>query len=121
MFKVFAFLTKREGLGMQEFIDYYEGKHIPLILSLAPTPLIYKRRYLVRDQELTKSGNIVDYDVMTELGFADQEAFAAWTGKLFAPGIAEQVAEDEARFLDRSRTRAYVVQEYTTTGSEERA
>jgi hypothetical protein len=36
MFNVFAFLTRREGLGMQEFIDHYEGKHIPLILSLAP-------------------------------------------------------------------------------------
>jgi hypothetical protein len=116
MFTVFALLTKRAGLGMQEFIDYYEGKHIPLILSLAPSPLIYKRRYLVRDQELTKSGKVVDYDVMTELGFADQEAFAAWTGRLFAPGIAEQVAEDEARFLDRSQTRAYVIQEYAAEG-----
>lgn len=37
-------------------------------------------------------------------------------GKLYAPGIAEQVAEDEARFLDRSRTRAYVIQEYSTAG-----
>ena len=27
-FKVFAFLTKREGFGMKEFIYYYEGKHI---------------------------------------------------------------------------------------------
>ncbi len=117
MFKVFAFLTKREGLGMQEFIDYYEKKHIPFILSLAPTPLIYKRRYLVRDQELTKSGNMVDCDVMTELGFADQEAFAAWMERLVAPGIAEQVAEDEARFLDRSRTKAYVVQEYVSAAT----
>jgi hypothetical protein len=81
MFKAFAFLTKKDGLGMQEFIDYYEGKHIPLILSLAPSPLIYKRRYIERDQELTKSGNLVDYDVMTELGFADQEEFASWMGK----------------------------------------
>lgn len=86
-------------------IDYYEGKHIPLILSLAAAPLIYKRRYLVRDQELTKNGNLVDYDVMTELGFADQEEFASWMGKLSAPGIAEQIAEDEGRFLDRSRTK----------------
>jgi hypothetical protein len=121
MFKVFGFLTKRDGLGMQEFIDYYEGKHIPLILSFAPAPLIYKRRYLVRDQKLTKSGNLVDYDVMTELGFADQEEFASWMGKLLAPGIAEQVAEDEGWFLDRSRTKAYVVQEYVTAVSKERA
>lgn len=116
MFMVFGFLTKREGISMEQFIDYYEGKHIPLILSLAPTPLVYKRRYLMRDHELTKSGNIVDCDVMTELGFANEEAFAAWMGKLYAPGIAEKVAEDEARFLDRSRTRAYVIQEYSTAG-----
>jgi len=96
------FLTKRDGLGMQEFIDYYEGKHIPLILSLAPAPLIYKRRYLVRDQELTKSGNLVDYDVMTELGFADQEEFASWMGKLLAPGIAEQIAEDAVALLNQN-------------------
>jgi hypothetical protein len=91
MFTVFAFLAKRDEISMQEFIDYYENKHIPLILTLAPAPLVYKRRYLIRDQELTKSRNVVDYDVMTELGFADQEALAAW-----------------------SQTRAYVVQEYET-------
>ena len=57
---------------------------------------------------------MVDYDVMTELGFTDEESFAAWMGKLLTPGIAEQVAEDEARFLERPRTRACVVQEYAT-------
>jgi hypothetical protein len=36
---------------------------------------------------------------MTELGYADQEEFASWMGKLSAPGIAEQVAQDEGRFL----------------------
>lgn len=73
----------------------------------------------MRDQELTKSGNLVDCDVMTELGFADQEGFASWMGKLLTPGIAEQIAEDEGRFLDRSRTMAYVVQEYATAASDE--
>jgi hypothetical protein len=45
MFTVFAFLAKRDEISMQEFIDYYENKHIPLILTLAPAPLVYKRRY----------------------------------------------------------------------------
>jgi hypothetical protein len=47
MFKVFGFLTKKDGLGTQEFIDYYESKHVPLVCSLAPVPTVYKRRYLV--------------------------------------------------------------------------
>jgi len=116
MFKVFGFLTKKEGMETQAFIDYYEQKHVPLICSLAPTPLVYKRRYLVRGQELTKEGGAVDFDVMTELAFPDRAAFLAWRAQLSGPGAGEQVAADEARFLDRSRTRAYVVEEHVTAG-----
>ena len=75
MLKVLGFLTKREGIEMQAFIDYYENKHVPLICSLAPTPIVYKRRYLVRGEELTKEGGAVDFDVMTELEFTDWAAF----------------------------------------------
>ena len=72
MFKVFGFLTKREGMQMQDFIDYYENKHVPLICSLAPTPSLYKRRYIMRGEELTQEGGAVDFDVMAELGFPDR-------------------------------------------------
>jgi uncharacterized protein (TIGR02118 family) len=114
MFKVLAFLTKREGIEKQAFIDYYEHKHAPLICSLAPTPTVYKRRYVV--EKLTNDGGAIDFDVVTELGFADRAAYLAWMAKLAAPGAREQVAADEAKFLDRSRTRAYVVEEYVTSG-----
>ena len=116
MLKVLSFLTKREGMEMQAFIDYYENKHVPLICSLAPTPIVYKRRYLVRGEELTKEGGAVDFDVVTELGFPDRAAFLAWMAQLSGPGVGEQVAADEAKFLDRSRTRAYVVEEHVTSG-----
>ena len=116
MFKVFGFLTRREGIQMKDFIDYYENKHVPLICSLAATPLVYKRRYIVRGEELTKEGGAVDFDVMTELQFPDRAAFLAWMAQLSGPGAGEQVAADEARFLDRSRTRAYVIEERVTSG-----
>jgi len=74
MFKVFGFLTKREGIEMKDFIDYCEHKHVPLVCSLAPTPIVYKRRYLVSGEELTKEGGAVDFDVMTELRFHDRAA-----------------------------------------------
>jgi uncharacterized protein (TIGR02118 family) len=115
MYKVFGFLKKRDGISMDEFIDYYENNHIPLILSLALTPLVYKRRYVADASKLTEGGASVDFDVMTELGFPDREAFLAWMGKLFGPDAGDQVAADEARFLDRSRTRAYVVDERVTS------
>jgi hypothetical protein len=116
MLKILAFLTKREGMRMQDFIDYYENQHVPLICSLAPTPVVYKRRYLVGGEELTKRGGAVDFDVMTELGFSDRAAFLAWLAQLSGPGVGEQVAANEAKFLDRSRTKAYVVEEHVTSG-----
>jgi hypothetical protein len=52
---------------------------------------------------------------MTELGFPDHAAFLAWMVRLSEPGIGEQVAADEAKFLTRSRTRAFV-DEHVTSG-----
>jgi uncharacterized protein (TIGR02118 family) len=116
MFKILGFLTKKEGMETRAFIDYYENKHVPLICSLAPTPALYKRRYVMRGEELTKEGGAVDFDVVTELAFPDQAAFLAWMAQLSGPGAGDQVAADEAMFLDRSRTRAYVIEEHVTSG-----
>jgi hypothetical protein len=117
MLKVFAFLTRKEGLEMQAFIDYYEKNHVPLICSLAPTPAVYKRNYVARADEfnLEENGG-ADFDVVTELVFPDRAAFQAWQAELFKPGVGERVVADELKFLDRSRTRAYVVEEHVTSG-----
>ena len=111
MYKVFGFLTKKDGLSMADFIDHYENRHIPLVGGLASPPLVYKRRYIERDRPTTK-GATVDFDAMTELVFEDRSAFAAWMATLFGPDSGGVVAEDEERFLDRSKTRGYVVEEY---------
>jgi hypothetical protein len=107
MLKVFAFLTKREGLETRAFIDYYENHHVPLVLSLAPRPPVYKRNYVVRGDELNREDPAIDFDVVTELVFPDRPAFAAWLEKL----SVEEIGVDEERFLNRSRTRAYVIEE----------
>ena len=109
MFKVFAFLTKREGLETEAFIDHYENNHVPLALSLAPAPTVYKRNYLVRGDDANREEDSIDFDVITELVFPDRAAFAAWTKEL----SVEEIGTDEERFLDRSRTRAYVIDERT--------
>jgi hypothetical protein len=107
MLKVFALLTKREDLETQAFIDHYENHHVPLVLSLAPRPAVYKRNYLVRGDELNREDPAIDFDVVTELVFPDRPAFAAWLEKL----AVEEIGTDEERFLNRSRTRAYVIEE----------
>jgi hypothetical protein len=109
MLKVMAFLTKKEGMETQAFIEYYENNHVPLILSLAPAPIIYKRNYLVRGDEF-KADGVIGFNVVTELVFFDRATYLAWGARM-----GEQVIADELKFLDRSRTRAYVVEEHMTS------
>jgi uncharacterized protein (TIGR02118 family) len=112
MVKMFAFLTRRNGIDTQAFIDHYENQHVPLVLSLAPAPLIYKRNYVVRGDDFNREDDAIDFDVVTELVFSDRDAYVAWIEKL---GV-DAVAADEDRFLERSRTRAYVIDERSTAG-----
>jgi hypothetical protein len=116
VYRVFGFLSKRNDIKMTEFIDYYENKHMSLILSLAPRPTSYKRLYVKRNEELPEAGCPVDFDVITGLSFPDRGAFLAWMGMPLGPGADDQVAEDEAKLLDRTQTTAYVVEELVTSG-----
>ena len=85
IYRVFGFLTKRDGPSLPEFKDYYENHHVPLLLSKAPKPPVHTRRYVNRDEELMKTGLQVDFDCMVEVAFSDQDAFLAYMVKLFGP------------------------------------
>ena len=109
MLKIFAFLNRRPDLERAAFIEHYEQRHVPLVRSLAPTPLVYKRNYLLRGVLPFEDPNFA-FDVVTEQLHRDRATFEAWLKQLSVPAIAE----DEARFLDRSKTRAFAIEEYET-------
>jgi len=51
--KIFAYLIRRPGTTREEFIDYYQTHHVPLVPSLAPMPRVHKaqlRRQRQRSQ-----------------------------------------------------------------------
>lgn len=112
MMKLLSYLKKRDGISDEAFREYYENHHIPLILSLAPSPIVYKRHYLMRGDEFNLREDGIDFDVVTELGWEDRDAFRAWMSAV----SDERVGTDESRFLDRSRTRALVVDDRVTAG-----
>jgi hypothetical protein len=117
MLKIMAFLTKREDIETRAFIEYYENNHVPLICSLAPIPIGYKRNYLVRGDEFNVEDGAIDFDVVTELVFPDRAAYLAWGAQLSESSSGEPlISEDELNFLDRRRTRSYVVEECVTSG-----
>jgi hypothetical protein len=107
MFKVFAYLKKRDDLTAEEFRDYYENNHVPLVLSFAPMPNVYKRNYLIRGDDHNREDSSIDFDVITELVWEDRSGSEEWRRLL---GRAE-IGTDEEKFIDRPRTRAYIVEE----------
>jgi hypothetical protein len=66
------------------------------------------RRYYVSDAEMRER---VGYDVTTVASFDSLEAFDAVQQAMARPEIAERIAADEARFMDRDRTLTFAVEE----------
>src|SRR5271156_2488109 len=112
MIKVFAYLTRKPGLSPQDFANYYEHNHVPLVLSKAAMPLVYKRNYIQRGDTFNIEGDEIGFDCMTELVFNDNDGLPAWMTSLGG----DEIARDEQNFIDRGATRAYVVDERTSAG-----
>jgi uncharacterized protein (TIGR02118 family) len=112
MIKVFGYLKRKPGLSPQEFAEYYEHNHVPLVLSKAFMPMVYKRNYIQRGDAFNIEGNEISFDCMTELVFAGRDDLSVWMASL---GI-DEIARDEENFIDRAATRAYVVDERSSAG-----
>jgi uncharacterized protein (TIGR02118 family) len=110
VFKVFAFLSKRSDITTEAFIDYYENHHVPLALSLAPLPRVYKRNYVARGDAANRESPAIDFDCVTEMVWDDRAGFDNWVTTL---GV-DAIASDEANFLDRPQTKAYLIDEHVS-------
>lgn len=128
---VLAFLSKIPSKTLDEFRDYYEHSHIPLVLRTVraalpagmPFPtLVYVRRYIDSQTPfLTASGELAAFDCVTELQFANKEAFERyWIAPLSQGEAGRAIGEDEGRFLNRGRTMAYQFNMYQTEGDKEK-
>jgi len=113
--KTIAFLKRKPGLSHEDFVRYYETRHAPLILSIAPQICDYRRNFLVREGAIVAPGAAEpDFDVVTELWYPDAAAFAAAMAAFTDPENARRIAEDEANVFDRAHTRFYTVDERTS-------
>ena len=84
----------------------------PLRYGLPLMPLVYKRNYIQRGDAFNIEGDEIGFDCMTETVFADRDNLLAWMTSLGG----DDIARDEENFIDRAKTRAYVVEERTSAG-----
>jgi uncharacterized protein (TIGR02118 family) len=112
MFKVIALLTRKPGISREAFIEYYETRHVPLIRSLFPDIADYRRNYVDLTGAIIADGTTApDFDSVTELWFPDRKGYDAMLKAHFETDAGERVAKDEENFLDRSKTRFFIVEE----------
>jgi len=132
-FNVIAHVWRKPGITVDDFAGYYENKHIPLIYDLAGSrfPLHHIRHYVRRsspDPAITTGelsnlqtfatlfkGEQDDYDVMVEMAFEDKAAWEAFVGVFALPDAAAKLAEDEAKFVDGSKTSIFLVSHTATS------
>jgi EthD domain len=112
MFKSVFLLKRKPGTTMEEFKAYYETSHRKLGEKVLPTAERYFRRYLTPFSP--DPGALADeqeFDVITEVWFKDRATFEAAIARLGEPSTAQEIMEDESRFMDRSRIRLFTIEE----------
>lgn len=111
-FKSIALLKRKDGLSRQEFIDYYENNHAPLIVSLTPGLKAYHRNFVDWNGAFPAAdGTEINFDSVTEIWFEDRAAYDAAVAVWTRPDVAQTIADDEENVFDRSKTRMFVVDE----------
>lgn len=103
----------------EDFRDYLETKHVPLLLKLIgeeAAPISYKRNYLARDAAgnpavMFGSSENVTWDCFSEIAFRDEAHLQKFQAAYGANMKA--INEDEAKFFDHKKI---IVARYETVG-----
>ena len=113
MVKAVALLARKPELTHEQFVEYYENNHSKLIRSLLPQIREYRRNYLDHSSGIGAADvNGPDFDVISEFVFDNRAAYDAMLTTHNQPEVKAAIEADEANFLDRSRTRMYLVDTY---------
>ena len=112
MFKVIALIKAKPDISREQFVAHYEQRHVPLVLRLMPQVADYRRNYVEIEGAYLASGvPALDFDAVTELRYRCRADYEAAVALLQDPEIRRVIVEDEEHFLDRERTRLFVVEE----------
>ena len=113
MLKVVALLARKPGMSREDFIHHYETVHAPLARRLLPQMADYKRNYVDLGGAIIGPGTSTpDFDSVTEIWFHSRADLEAMLAPNAIPAIGEEIARDEDKFLNRGKTRFFVVEEH---------
>ncbi len=118
MKKAMVFLKRKEDITTEQFIEYYETKHVPLVRTIFPTIRNYIRNYIDHESYnfgkepiAAPDGRAVHFDVVTEIWFDNQADVNAFLDAHEDDERMTRLRADELKFLDRSMMQVLFVDE----------
>lgn len=106
MIKLIGLLKRKDGITQEEFSQYWEEKHVPLVVKLFPG----MKRYVQNHPVKLPGGGEPKFDGIPELWFEDLQSFQAAT-KFWQSDEGKIIRDDEEKFIDRSKMIFIVVEE----------
>lgn len=115
--KIMLLFTRKPGMTPQEFRDYYETHHATLSVRVLPFFKSYTRNYVQHDQSYSpgsapKPGP--DFDVAVEITFETKDDFDKMMKAFADPAIWKQIDDDMNKFVDRSKSKTFFIEEVDT-------
>lgn len=115
-YAVLIFATRKAGLSPEEFKDYYENKHIPLVNNLTRGHIPKSNtRYYITSGKIAQPEFIVGqpsdipWDCVTALNFTDEEHFSRCMAIYQDEETQKIFAADEEKFLDRASLKMVII------------
>jgi uncharacterized protein (TIGR02118 family) len=108
MIKGMSLISRKPGLTQEEFAYHYEEVHVPLALKHFPFKR-YVRNYIIKPPDSEEPA----FDCITEVWFETMEDCQA-AAEFSMSEAYKVIAEDEERFMDRSKIVAFLVEEKAT-------
>ncbi|KAF2017957.1 hypothetical protein BU24DRAFT_449521 [Aaosphaeria arxii CBS 175.79] len=142
-YTIVLFVSRRPNITTDQFRDFWENSHIPLLKSIAGKafPLSHTRHYVARVNSkagdragvktastkiaasaapvvLVGNANEVDWDGYAELVFRDELHFQQFFALVNEPDAAERIQMDEEQFSDPDKFKIVVLGDTVSTGAD---
>jgi EthD domain len=105
MIKIIFTMHRKIGTSRDAFIEHYELRHVPLVLSFIPPPTVYRRNYL---QDCSDEA----FDVVTEVIHAAKADARHAKVIMSRPEVVAAIRADEYLFIELDSVRSYLVETY---------
>jgi uncharacterized protein (TIGR02118 family) len=127
MLKIILCMKRRPEMSRAEFVRYWKEDHVKVMAEVGGVMGIRRNvhNYTIAtpiDERLRqgRGTEMDDYDGVAESWFDSLEALTAATSTDEGRRAAQLLAEDEARFIDFSRSRIFFVEENVVVGERSR-